>query len=57
MWAVSAESHDGQVYTLKSGFPSRRAAEGFKIVAARWKDFWVEPAPADRPVDRREVSR
>jgi hypothetical protein len=54
MWAVRAEAHDGQVYTLRSDFPSRRAAESFKIVAARWRRFWVEPTPAESTL---EVSR
>jgi hypothetical protein len=52
MWAVRAEAHDGQVYTLRSDFPSRRAAESFKIVAARWRRFWVEPTPAEMEVSR-----
>jgi hypothetical protein len=52
MWAVRAEAHDGQVYTIKSGFPSRRKAEDCKIVAARWRRFWVEPTPAEMEVSR-----
>jgi hypothetical protein len=53
MWAVKAEAHDGQVYTLRDGFPSRRAAESFKLVAARWKRFWVEPMSADAPIEEK----
>jgi hypothetical protein len=52
MWAVRAEAHDGQIYTLRGDFPSRRAAESFKIVAAKWKRFWVEPTPAEREISR-----
>ena len=50
MWAVRAEAHDGQVYTLGI-FPNRRTADGFKIVAKRWKRFWVEPTPARGQVE------
>jgi hypothetical protein len=46
MWCVKAEDHDGMVYTLGI-FPTRRAAESYKIVAKRWKRFWVEPTPAN----------
>ena len=53
MWAVKAEAHDGLIYTLGI-FPNRRTAEGFKIVAAKWKRFWVEPTPANRPEDVQE---
>jgi len=42
VWAVRAEAHDGQVYTLGI-FPNRRTAESFKIIAKRWRRFWVEP--------------
>ena len=51
MYAVKAEAHDGQIYTLGI-FPNRRTAEGFKIVAARWKRFWVEPTPSNRAEGR-----
>jgi hypothetical protein len=51
MWVVRAEARDGQIYTLGI-FPNRRAAESFKIVAARWKRFWVEPTPAEMEVSR-----
>jgi hypothetical protein len=53
MWAVRAESHDGLIYTLGI-FPNRRSAESFKIVAKKWRRFWVEPTPAERKL---EVSR
>ena len=53
MWAVKAEAHDGLIYTLGI-FPNRRTAESFKIVAAKWKRFWVEPTPANRPADVQE---
>jgi hypothetical protein len=63
MWCVKAEAHDGNVYTLGI-FPSRRAAESYKIVAKRWKRFWVEPTPANNRAEGRnpaatttEVSR
>jgi hypothetical protein len=53
MWAVRAEAHDGLIYTLGI-FPNRRTAESFKIIAKRWRRFWVEPTPAERKL---EVSR
>jgi hypothetical protein len=57
MWAVRAEAHDGQIYTVRAGFRSRRAAEDCKIVAARWKSFWVEPTPANKPTTELEAQR
>ncbi len=42
MWAVKAEAHDGLIYTLGI-FSNRRTAESFKIIAKRWRRFWVEP--------------
>jgi hypothetical protein len=54
MWAVRAEDHDGRILTLRGDFPNRRAAESFKIVAKKWRRFWVEPTPAEREM---EVSR
>lgn len=41
-YAVKAEAHDGQIYTLRDNFPSKQAAGDFKIVARRWRRFWIE---------------
>jgi hypothetical protein len=53
MWAVRAEAHDGLIYTLGI-FPNRRTAESYKIIAKRWRRFWVEPTSAGRGM---EISR
>jgi hypothetical protein len=50
-YAVMAETHEGNILTLRRGFPSLEAAESHPIKLSLWKFVWVErlvalPAPA-----------
>jgi hypothetical protein len=41
-YAVKAETHEGEVVTLREGFPSRAVAEDFPVRLAKWRRVWVE---------------
>jgi hypothetical protein len=43
-YAVRAETKEGDVVTLKRGFPSRSDAEDHPIHLHLWRRVWVEPA-------------
>ena len=45
-YAVVAQKHDGNVITLKTGFPSREDAEDHPIKLSEWKQVWVEQIDA-----------
>ena len=42
-YAVRAETKEGDVVTLKRGFPSRSDAEDYPIHLHLWRQVWVEP--------------
>ena len=52
-YAVRAETKEGDVVTLKRGFPSLSDAEDYPVRLCRWRRVWVElcsyicPAPAN----------
>ena len=41
-YAVKAETKEGDVITLRRGFPSRSDAEDFPVRLSRWRRVWVE---------------
>ena len=41
-YAVKAETHEGEVVTLREGFPSRAVAEDFPVRLSKWRRVWVE---------------
>ena len=41
-YAVKAETYEGEVVTLREGFPSRAVAEDFPVRLAKWRRVWVE---------------
>ena len=43
-YAVRAETKEGDVVTLKRGFPSLSDAEDYPVRLCRWRRVWVEPA-------------
>ena len=45
-YAVMAETHEGNFFTLRRGFPSKDAAEAHRVVMSLWKRVWVEPVAA-----------
>ena len=58
-WMVKAETHRGSILTLRSGFASKEAAEGHKIVARMWRRVWVEAqgaAPQRERADEIDVA-
>lgn len=42
-YAVKAETHEGNVMTLRRGFASKDAAEDHPVQISLWKRVWVEP--------------
>lgn len=51
-YAVRAETHEGNVMTLRRGFTSEDAAEDHPVQMNLWKRVWVEPVgliQTDRP--------
>ena len=50
-YAVKAETKEGDVITLRRGFPSRSDAEDYPVRLSLWRRVWVErelsePTPA-----------
>ena len=41
-YAVKAETQEGDVVTLKRGFPSRSDAEDYPVRLSRWQRVWIE---------------
>ena len=41
-YAVKAETQEGDVVTLKRGFPSRSDAEDYPVRLSRWRRVWIE---------------
>jgi hypothetical protein len=48
-YAVRAETKEGDVVTLKRGFPSRSDAEDHPIRLHLWRRVWVERVEAYAP--------
>jgi hypothetical protein len=53
-YAVIAETHEGNVKTLRRGFASQEAAEDHPVQMSLWKRVWIEqiksePAPKPMP--------
>ena len=48
-YAVRAETKEGDVVTLKRGFPSLSDAEDYPVRLCRWRRVWVEPAATSVP--------
>lgn len=42
-YAVKAETHEGNVMTLRRGFCSQESAEDHPVQLSLWKRVWVEP--------------
>lgn len=42
-YAVMAETHEGNVMTLRRGFESEDDAQDHPVTASLWKRVWVEP--------------
>lgn len=42
-FVVKAETHEGNVKTLRRGFATQDAAEDHRVVMSQWKRVWVEP--------------
>lgn len=42
-FSVKAETHEGNVMTLRAGFASREDAEDHPVQMSLWKRVWVEP--------------
>lgn len=54
-YAVKAETHEGNIFTLRGGFKSEEHAEDHPVTLSLWKRVWVEPvltttAPKPDPV-------
>ena len=45
-YAVKAETHEGNVMTLRRGFASEDAAEDHPVQMNLWKRVWIEPVLA-----------
>ena len=43
-YAVRAETKEGDLVTLKRGFPSLSDAEDYPVRLYLWRRVWVEPA-------------
>jgi hypothetical protein len=41
-YAVKAETKEGDIVTLRRGFPSRSDAEDFPVRLSLWRRVWVE---------------
>jgi hypothetical protein len=54
-YAVRAETHEGKVMTLRSGFGSAEDAEDHPVLMALWKRVWVEPVSIPAPKDAAPV--
>jgi hypothetical protein len=48
-YAVRAETKEGDVVTLKRGFPSRSDAEDYPVRLSRWQRVWIERVDAPPP--------
>jgi hypothetical protein len=48
-YVVKAETQEGDVVTLKRGFPSRSDAEDYPVRLSLWRRVWVEPVNAPLP--------
>jgi hypothetical protein len=45
-YAVRVETKEGDVVTLKRGFPSRSDAEDYPVRLSRWQRVWIERVDA-----------
>lgn len=51
-YAVMAETHEGNVMTLRRGFTSRSSAEDHPVQMKLWKRVWIDPvAIPSRPLE------
>jgi hypothetical protein len=48
-YEVKAETQEGDVVTLKRGFPSRSDAEDYPVRLSLWRRVWVERVDAPPP--------
>jgi hypothetical protein len=49
-YAVRAETKEGDVVTLKRGFPSVSDAEDYPVRLYLWRRVWVEPDVPQQPL-------
>lgn len=48
-YAVRVETKEGDVVTLKRGFPSRSDAEDYPVRLSQWQRVWIERVDAPPP--------
>jgi hypothetical protein len=48
-YEVKAETQEGDVVTLKRGFPSRSDAGDYPVRLSRWQRVWIERVDAPPP--------
>ena len=53
-FAVRAETHEGNIRTLRRGFASADDAEDHPVIAGLWKRVWVEEIKALAPEPKSE---
>jgi hypothetical protein len=49
-YALRAETKEGDVVTLKRGFPSVSDAEDYPVRLYLWRRVWVEPDVPQQPL-------
>jgi hypothetical protein len=42
-YCLKAETHEGEIFTLRGGFASKEEAEDHPVILRHWKRVWAEP--------------
>jgi hypothetical protein len=51
-YMVKAETHEGDIMTLRKGFASQGEAEDHPVTMKFWKRVWIEPDSTPAPVPK-----